>query len=131
MKTYREEHGKLPIELPDFQEEKTKGKPASSSSRGAARRGTSVPKSKPPEAKVEPQFKADSSHQQPAAATVEQPSDEDIEQIHQAPILAPSRTNITNLREHLAKAFNGKDDLNMYISNVDFKAYTKSSKSEK
>ena len=135
MKTDREEHGMRPVELPDLQEEKTKGMPASSSSQGTARRGTSVPKSKQPEAKVEPQFKAASSSQQPAAATVEQPSDEDIEQIHQAPILAPSRANLPTLRETLMKAYNeghikDKEDVQIYDANMNFKACIRTSKHE-
>lgn len=42
----------------------------------------------------------------PKAWSGEQPSDEDIEQIHQAPILAPSKTHITVLTEKLEKLFN-------------------------
>ena len=40
------------------------------------------------------------------------------------------------MREHLAEAFNDdkikdKSDLNIYVSNIDFKAYVKSNKKEK
>ena len=60
MKTYREEHGSLPIELPYFQEEKTIGTLASSSKDDPKANATAKSKVAPkaaaeaPEIKVEP-----------------------------------------------------------------------------
>ena len=65
-----------------------------------------------------------------------EPDDEDIILKQQPPIKIPSKANISILREHLIKAFNGNkikdiDDREIYNKNMTFKVYVKSEKLEK
>ena len=112
-KTYTEKYGELPIVLAS---DAKATEPSASSSDKPPISATNEPKKD-----VKPET---------------EPDDEDIILKQQPPIKIPSKANISILREHLIKAFNGNkikdiDDREIYNKNMTFKVYVKSEKLEK